>query len=387
MELMGIADEGAVTIEGQIRVTQDLGWKWIESRFVEIEGFEKGPIHDIPEEAFDQVVAKLEESSVGIYAFGSTICNWQKTVETPFEVTLAEVERTIPRMKRLGTKFVRIMSFKPDDDAGTTPPEVFERVGEVTKRFLDEGLQPVHENCMNHGGMSGQHAEELLEKVPGLKWVFDTANPIFNADRRGEPGSEGRGAVLEGLLIDRGPTVVVKPANMGSSVGVSRAFDSASLDTSLATAATYDEWILVEEAVAGREIEFAVLGGRTPQVSGPGEIRPGDTFYSYADKYETDAAELIDDPDLEPATVVGFQELAARAFVALRCSGMARVDFFLADDGRMLLNEVNTIPGFTSISMYPRLWLKAGLSYRGLIDRLVALAVERHARRRRNTGR
>ena len=186
MELMGIADEGAVTIEGQIRVTQDLGWKWIESRFVEVEGFEKGPIHDIPEEAFDQVVAKLEESSVGIYAFGSTICNWQKTVETPFEVTLAEVERTIPRMKRLGTKFVRIMSFKPDDDAGTTPPEVFERVREVTKHFLDQGLQPVHENCMNHGGMSWQHAEELLEKVPGLKWVFDTANPIFNADRRGE---------------------------------------------------------------------------------------------------------------------------------------------------------------------------------------------------------
>ena len=186
MELMGIADEGAVTIDGQIRVTQDLGWKWIESRFVEVEGFEKGQIHDIPEEAFDQVVAKLEESSVGIYAFGSTICNWQKTVETPFEVTLAEVERTIPRMKRLGTKFVRIMSFKPDDAAATTPPEVFERVGEVTKRFLDEGLQPVHENCMNHGGMSWQHAEELLEKVPGLKWVFDTANPIFNADRRGD---------------------------------------------------------------------------------------------------------------------------------------------------------------------------------------------------------
>ena len=209
----------------------------------------------------------------------------------------------------------------------------------------------------------------------------------LHADRLGEPGSDGRRALLEGLLMDLGPTVFVKPANMGSSVGVSRAFDSASLDTSLATAATYDEWILVEEAVAGREIEFAVLGDRTPQVSGPGEIRPGDTFYSYADKYETDAAELIDDPDLEPANVVCLQELAARAFVALRCSGMARVDFFLADDGRMLLNEVNTIPGFTSISMYPRLWLKAGLSYGGLIDRLVDLAVERHARQRRNTGR
>ena len=186
MELMGIADEGAVTIDGQIEVTQSLGWKWIESRFVEVEGFEKGSIHEIPDAAFDVVADKLEESGVGIYAFGSTICNWQKTVETPFDVTLAEVARAIPRMKRLGTKYVRIMSFKPADDADTTPPEVFERVGEVTQRFLDEGLQPVHENCMNYGGMSWQHAEELLEKVPGLKWVFDTANPIFNADRRGE---------------------------------------------------------------------------------------------------------------------------------------------------------------------------------------------------------
>ena len=153
---------------------------------MEVEGFEKGSIHEIPDAAFDVVADKLEESGVGIYAFGSTICNWQKTVETPFDVTLSEVDRAIPRMKRLGTKYVRIMSFKPADDADTTPPEVFERVGEVTQRFLDEGLQPVHENCMNYGGMSWQHAEELLEKVPGLKWVFDTANPIFNADRRGD---------------------------------------------------------------------------------------------------------------------------------------------------------------------------------------------------------
>ncbi len=176
MELMGIADEGAVTIDGQIEVTKKLGWKSIEARAVQVEGFDKGPIHDIPDEAFDQVEAKLKESGVGIYAFGSTICNWQKTVETPFDVTLAEVERAIPRMKRIGTKFVRIMSFKPTDDCAVTPPEVFERVGEVTQRFLDEGLQPVHENCMNHGGMSWQHAEELLEKVPGLKWVSDTPN-------------------------------------------------------------------------------------------------------------------------------------------------------------------------------------------------------------------
>jgi D-alanine-D-alanine ligase-like ATP-grasp enzyme len=148
------------------------------------------------------------------------------------------------------------------------------------------------------------------------------------------------------------------------------------------------EALLLQLALFPDLIELAVLGDRVPQVSGPGEIRPGADFYDYADKYETDAAELVDDPDLDPETAVRFQELAARAFLALRCSGMARVDFFLADDGRgPVLNEVNTIPGFTPISMYPRLWQKAGLSYPALVDRLVDLAVERHARRRRNTHR
>ena len=109
--------------------------------------------------------------------------NWAKTVETPFDVTLAEVKRAIPRMKRTGAKYIRIMSFKPGPDEFKTPPEVFRRVRDVTNMFLDQGLQPVHENCMNYGGMSWQHALELLDKCPGLKWVFDTANPIFNPDR------------------------------------------------------------------------------------------------------------------------------------------------------------------------------------------------------------
>ncbi|GIT38272.1 MAG: hypothetical protein Ct9H300mP7_1930 [Verrucomicrobiota bacterium] len=123
------------------------------------------------------MTAKLEDASVGIYALGSTICNWAKTVDSPWDVTVGEIDRAIPRMQRLGTKFVRIMSFKPADDADQTPDIVFERLREVTQRFLDAGLQPVHENCMNHGGMSWQHGVELLEKVPGLKWVFDTAIP------------------------------------------------------------------------------------------------------------------------------------------------------------------------------------------------------------------
>ena len=185
MILMGIGDEAGSSLDTQIKATKELGWKNIEMRGVEVPGFAKDNFHNIPDAAFDQAVAKLQENDISVYAFGSTIMNWAKTVETPFDVTLAEVKRTIPRMQKIGSKFVRVMSFKPKDEESEIPAVVFERVKEVTKMFLDAGIQPVHENCMNYGGMSWQHAEQLLEKVPGLKWVFDTANPIFNADRRG----------------------------------------------------------------------------------------------------------------------------------------------------------------------------------------------------------
>jgi sugar phosphate isomerase/epimerase len=183
MIITGIGDEAASGIDGQIKAQQALGWKWIEMRGVEVPGFPKANFHEIPDAAFDIAVGKLQDAGLRVLCFGSTIMNWQKTVATPFDVTLGEVKRCIPRMQKLGTKFVRIMSFKPGDDEATTPPEVFARVREVTKMFLDAGLQPVHENCMNYGGMSWQHALELLDEVPGLKWVFDTANPVFNADR------------------------------------------------------------------------------------------------------------------------------------------------------------------------------------------------------------
>jgi sugar phosphate isomerase/epimerase len=183
MKLMGIGDEAANSIDGQIQATQELGWKYIEPRGVEVPGFAKANFHDIPDAAFDVAVRKFEAADIKPYCFGSTIMNWAKTVETPYETTLAEVKRAIPRMQRVGAKFIRVMSFKPGDDEFKIPTKVFERVREVTKMFLDAGLQPVHENCMNHGGMSWQHALELLDKCPGLKWVFDTANPIFNADR------------------------------------------------------------------------------------------------------------------------------------------------------------------------------------------------------------
>ena len=183
MILTGIGDEAGNTIDAQIAATRELGWKHIEARGVEAPGFPKANLHDIPDNAFDLVEQKLKENGIGVYCFGSTIMNWAKTIETPWDVTLAEVRRAIPRMTRLGTRFVRIMSFKPKDDDERIPALVFDRVLEVTKMFLGAGITPVHENCMNYGGMSWIHAVELLDQAPGLKWVFDTGNPVFNRDR------------------------------------------------------------------------------------------------------------------------------------------------------------------------------------------------------------
>jgi sugar phosphate isomerase/epimerase len=182
-QLMGIGDEAGESLESQIAATLELEWSHIEMRTVLVGDFQKGNIHDIPDPAFDLVLRKLELAGVKAYCFGSTIMNWSRRVEDPFEPTIAEVRRAIPRMQRLGTKFVRIMSFKPGEDEFRIPAEVFRRVKEIVVRFTDAGLQPVHENCMNYGGMSWQHALELLDKCPGLKWAYDTGNPLFNLDR------------------------------------------------------------------------------------------------------------------------------------------------------------------------------------------------------------
>jgi D-alanine-D-alanine ligase len=177
----------------------------------------------------------------------------------------------------------------------------------------------------------------------------------------------------------------VKPANMGSSVGVTKAHDPAELVDALATAATYDEWIVVEETIDGREIEVAVLGNLNPKASLPGEIVPGAEFYDYDDKYADGAAQLLIPAPLSADETAAAQDLALRTYAALRCEGMARVDLFLDPARGFLVNEANTIPGFTPISMYPKMWEASGLAYRDLISTLVELAQERHRRKRRRT--
>jgi D-alanine-D-alanine ligase len=180
--------------------------------------------------------------------------------------------------------------------------------------------------------------------------------------------------------------IFVKPANMGSSVGVSKAHDFDELVAAADIAMTYDEWIVCEEAIVGREIEVAVLGSLQPQASVAGEIVPGHEFYDYEDKYISDGAQLMIPAPLTPTQSDTVRQLAIEVFQALRGEGLARVDFFFEENGRgFLCNEVNTMPGFTPISMYPKLWMATGVNYSELIDRLVELARERHARRRRNT--
>ncbi len=187
---------------------------------------------------------------------------------------------------------------------------------------------------------------------------------------------------LDEIERELGLPCFVKPANLGSSVGVSKAHDRDELARALELAFSYDEWVVVEEAVVAREIELAVLGNSDLRVSVPGEVTPAAEFYDYEDKYLDGRAELTIPADLPPEVAEQFQDLALQAYRALRAEGMARVDFLYEEGGRgPLLNEINTIPGFTPISMYPKLWAASGLPYDELIDELVALALERHERR------
>lgn len=190
---------------------------------------------------------------------------------------------------------------------------------------------------------------------------------------------------VEERALDLGVPLFVKPANLGSSVGVHRAATAAELRPAIADALSYDPKILIEKGINAREIECSVLGNAQPQASVPGEIVAGADFYSYDEKYSnSSSSELLIPAPLSPEMTARVRAMAVRTFEVLECSGMARVDFFLdRDSDQLYVNELNSIPGFTSISMYPKLWEATGLSYRDLLTRLIDLAFERHATRER----
>jgi D-alanine-D-alanine ligase len=177
--------------------------------------------------------------------------------------------------------------------------------------------------------------------------------------------------------------VFVKPANLGSSVGISKARDAGELAAAIELAGQYDRKIIVERGIAGREFECSVLGNEEPRASLPCEILPSREFYDYDDKYTLDMAGVVLPADLPAEKTAELRRLAVGCYRAVECEGMARVDFLLeASTGQLYINEINTIPGFTSISMFPKMWEHCGIPFAALVDRLIALALERHARKK-----
>ncbi len=189
---------------------------------------------------------------------------------------------------------------------------------------------------------------------------------------------------FEDVVKELGLPFFVKPANLGSSVGISKVKNQENFEAAIAEAFQYDRKVLVEEFISGREIVCSVLGNEDPIVSLPGEIIPNHEFYSYEAKYlDQEGANYKTPVELPCEVIEKLQQLAIDAYRALCCEGMARVDFFLKENGEIIINEIKTIPGFTKISMYPKLWMASGLPYTNLLDKLIELALERHEKESR----
>ena len=177
MYLTGFADEVSSNIEDQIRVTKELGWNAIEARSIG-----ESNIHDISDADFENVCKALFYNGIHINCFGAAIANWSKKISDPFEISLQEVERTISRMQRLNVKLVRIMSYSRCTGSEQYAEERFRRLKVICDKFLEAGITPLHENCMNYGGMSWIHTLELIDNISGLRLVFDTGNPVISKD-------------------------------------------------------------------------------------------------------------------------------------------------------------------------------------------------------------
>jgi D-alanine-D-alanine ligase len=206
------------------------------------------------------------------------------------------------------------------------------------------------------------------------------------AKERGLPVVEYRVVSGSGDAVcgELGFPVFVKPANLGSSVGISKARNCEELKAALELARAYDRKVIVERGITGREFECAVLGNENPRAAVPCEVLPSRDFYDYEDKYLLDQARTVIPADLSPEHTAEMQRLAVECYQAVECEGMARVDFLLETaTNQLYINEINTIPGFTSISMYPKMWEYSGLPMPKLIDRLIELALERHAAKQR----
>ncbi len=215
-----------------------------------------------------------------------------------------------------------------------------------------------------------------MDKDIMKRLLRDAGIPVgpYRVMRRGED-------MPDDLVKELGLPLFIKPANLGSSVGISKVSEEAELAAAIEKALLYDNKILIEQAIKGREFECSVLGNEHPEASVVGEVLPTHDFYSYEAKYLDEHGAAISIPaDIPKESSDAIRAIAVKTFRALECEGLSRVDVFLTPEGDVVVNEINTLPGFTSISMYPKLWEASGLSYTDLITKLIDLAIERHRR-------
>ena len=281
-------------------------------------------------------------------------------------------EETAQQLAREDEAFHKTLTLPSAEDEGLLArPETL-----AALREIDVAFPLIH----------GTHGEDgTLQGLLELAGVFRQAglavadHVVVRSTQYRSDGDEVRDAVESSI----GYPAFVKPANGGSSVGISKVRSREDLSAALCLAFRYDRKVLVERAVAAREVECAVLGNDDPEPSPLGEVRYTREFYDYEAKYLDAGTQLLIPAELPEPTTRQIQELAVRGYQAIDCAGMGRMDFFLAEDGQIYLDEINTVPGFTPASMYPLLWQEAGLGYAGLIGRLVELALERHKERAR----
>jgi len=295
----------------------------------------------------------------------------------------------------------RVLADVDEVDALESPDDLLHHQSGRALGHLDEGLPPgsvvfpVLHGPFGEDGVIQGHLETLnlpyvgagvlssamcMDKGVAKSVLHDHGLPV--AAWRLVARAQWSAVVLKEAVAALGLPMFVKPANLGSSIGVAKVFDAAGLGDAVLSAFEFDDHVILEEFIRGRELELALIGNEDLRVSQAGEIIASQEFYDYDDKYVLGTAETVAPTDLEGPQLAHAQRVASAAYRALRVEGLARVDLFLADDDEIVVNEVNTMPGFTPISMFPMLWEAEGLPFRSVVEELVTLARARHARRR-----
>lgn len=345
----------------------------------------KSPEHDVSRSSAREVIAALDPARYDIVPVGiDRDGHWMLAADTA-EILAGPGAAALPPALAIGGPDVDALPVLRGDGA------IHEALPVVVMPILhgpngeDGTMQGLLELADVPYVSSGVLGSALAMDKAKAKEVL-TAAGIPQAAYVSAPAWEIDSEWLDRIAEQLGYPIFVKPANMGSSVGVSRAVDRTALDEAVTLALVHDEWLVFEEAVIGRELEIGVLGTTHPHTSVPGEIVPGAEFYDYEDKYLNGTAEMVIPAELPPSVADEMSQLAIAAFRALRGEILGRADFFYEADGRgLLFNELNTLPGCTPLSMFPLLWGASGLAYSDLLDELVRLAIERHDRRRQRT--